>query len=250
MGPSRFLGKHPLTSFCLGPSGENILQAQPFSVEWNGEFIPKEGIYYGISSDTNQDFIPIEEYSSAKNFSFAFESGNLLWYCLSESGKIHVVRNSTTKTTYSFSGNYGQIFNNTIFVRGGNDTICTYEKNGVVFARSSDESFLNETIIHSGDEPFALINQIYKTSSPSKHRLSIFGLSRHGDGIELVLDKNAPLELEIFNNFEQYGQGPIKSLDINYIEEPTKYFISGRSYYRCDDFSLFSTTGIYSGLIR
>jgi hypothetical protein len=237
----KYLDKSPLAGYSLGPSGSGILQTQPFNTEWIGWYDPTAGVYVQATSGGPVSFYPQTAYPNTESFSFTFDSGNNLWYCLGEAGVLRTFQHSGSSVIqYSFSGEYGQLYNNSVLARNRNDTVCFYKKNKSIYVKSSNEAFTTEHLVYSGNPQLYSLKQIYKKEYPTLYRINIYGQDENGDGFALTTDKENTITQEFFQPFDQWATGQVYNTILWDIEEPSVVFVEGLFFFseNFEDFPL------------
>lgn len=238
MRVSRFIDKNPLFSYSLGPENLSGIFSGKFETEWSGELIPSKGIF--LQNDSSSHFLNYNG-QTPDCFSFTFHSGRAIQYSTSKNGVTDVyLPSSGDYVKYTFSGSWGQVYNTFALNREKSACLCVYLKSGIVYSRSSETSFLNESAVNPNDLSIHSLTQVFKSENESSYRASIYGLKKNGDGFSLELDKENPWFYEYFLDFSNCATGETQSLPLwERIEEFCPFFIDG-SFYRGDDFSTYS----------
>lgn len=212
---AKYIDKHPLRYYSLGPSGQGVKNTQAFSTEWVGWFEPGQGFNYVPSTGYLKVKPILTEYSqnpNAQTFSFTFESGSNPYFALGNLGQISVRFVSGVSTTdFLFSGYNPMLFNNSVLTRGANETYCfytrTYEQ---LYYKKASENFSVERLAFTGTQNIKWFTQVANVQ-PYTYRYLVFGMTNDGDGFSLLSKKHPSIETGFLQSFQSLLTGNINS---------------------------------------
>jgi len=230
----KYIDKHPLRYYSLGPSGVGVKSPQPFTTEWVGWFEPGSGFRYLETTRYNLAtgyFSPYAGRQSSQTFSFTFDSGNAMYFALGDAGQIFIRSVSGASTVdYNFSGYNPMMFNNSVLTRGANQTNCFYTKTyNEIYCKTQADNFATERLVFSGTSDIKWFTQVANTK-PYTYRYQIFGMTNGGDGKSWMSSKHPSISTGENENFESLPTGAtfaIPSLAAEVYAPSGRFFLAG-----------------------